>query len=62
MVESFFATLKREYVRQHRWPTPASLLLALARYLDGWYNRERRHSSLGYVSPIVYEQQLTQAV
>ena len=61
VVESFFATLKRECVRKHRWPTWASLLRALARYLDEWYNRERRHSSLGYVSPIVYEQQLTQA-
>lgn len=61
VVESFFATLKRECVRKHRWPTRASLLRELARYIDGWYNRERRHSSLGYVSPIVYEQQLRQA-
>jgi transposase InsO family protein len=38
-----------------------SLVRALARYLDGWYSRERRHSSLGYVSPIVYEHQLRRA-
>jgi transposase InsO family protein len=61
VVESFFATLKRELVRTHHWPTQASLVRALAQYLDGWYNRERRHSSLDYVSPIVYEQQLSQA-
>lgn len=61
VVESFFATVKRECVRKHRWPTRASLLRGLARYLDGWYNRERRHSSLDYVSPIAYEQQLRQA-
>jgi transposase InsO family protein len=30
-------------------------------YIDGWYNPERRHSSLGYVSPIAYEAQLTRA-
>jgi putative transposase len=61
VVESFFATLKRECVRKHRWPTRASLLRALARYVDGWYNRERRHSSLDYVSPMAYEQQLMRA-
>ncbi|MGH9615057.1 MAG: IS3 family transposase [Bryobacteraceae bacterium] len=61
VVESFFATLKRECIRPHRWPTRASLLRALARYLDGWYNRERRHSSLDYLSPMVYEQQLMRA-
>ena len=61
VVESFFATLKRECVRKQRWATRASLLRALARYLDGWYNRERRHSSLDYVSPMVYEQQLMRA-
>jgi transposase InsO family protein len=61
VVESFFATLKRERVRQHRWPTGASLLRAPARYLDGWDNRERRHSSLDYASPMAYEQQLMRA-
>jgi transposase InsO family protein len=29
----------------------------LAAYLDGWYNYERRHSSLGYLSPVEYERQ-----
>jgi transposase InsO family protein len=61
VVESFFATVKRELVRKQRWPTRASLLRALAQYLDGWYNRERLHSSLGYRSPLVYEQQLMRA-
>jgi putative transposase len=61
VVESFFATVKRELVRKHRWATRASLLRALAHYLDAWYNRERRHSSLRYVSPMEYEQQLTRA-
>jgi transposase InsO family protein len=61
VVESFFATVKRELVGKQRWISRASLLRALAHYLEEWYNRERQHSSLGYVSPLVYEQQLTRA-
>jgi transposase InsO family protein len=61
VVESFFATLKRELVRKQRWATRASLVRALAHYLDGWYNRDRRHSSLDYLSPLAYEQQLMRA-
>jgi len=61
VVESFFGTLKRELVDRARWPTRASLIRALADYIDGWYNRERRHSALGYRSPIAYEQRLREA-
>jgi len=61
VVESFFATIKRELVQRQRWSTPGALTRALAEYIDGWYNRERRHSTLGYLSPIAYEQQLTRA-
>ncbi len=61
VLESFFGTLKRELVDRYRWPTRASLIRALADYIDGWYNRERRHSSLGYLSPIAYEQRLREA-
>jgi putative transposase len=61
VVESFFATLKRGLVHRQTWPTRSSLTRALVSYIDGWYNPERRHSSLGYVSPIAYEAQLTRA-
>lgn len=61
VVESFFATLKRGLVHRQTWPTRSSLTRALVRYIDGWYNPERRHSHLGYVSPIAYEAQLTRA-
>jgi transposase InsO family protein len=61
VVESFFATIKRELVRRQRWSTHGALTRALAEYIDGWYNRERRHSTLGYLSPIAYEQQLMRA-
>jgi putative transposase len=57
VVESFFATLKIELVRDAHWPTRAQARVELAAYLDGWYNYERRHSSLGYLSPVEYERQ-----
>ena len=61
VVESFFATLKRELVHRERWTTRAEATRALAEYIDGWYNRARRHSALGYLSPLEYEEQLLRA-
>jgi putative transposase len=57
VVESFFATLKTELVQEAHWLTRAQARGELAAYLDGWYNYERRHSSLGYLSPVEYERQ-----
>ncbi len=61
VVESFFATLKRELVQQERWETRSEATRALADYIEGWYNRARRHSALGYVSPLEWEEQFTRA-
>ena len=61
MAESFFATLKAELVADARWPTHAIATEMLGHYIEGWYNRRRRHSSLDYVSPVEYEQQLAVA-
>jgi putative transposase len=62
VVESFFATLKTELVADTTWATRDDARTALFEYIEGWYNRERRHSSLGYRSPVQYEQeQLKQA-
>lgn len=58
VVESFFATLKRELLDRRRWATRREVEEALGQYIDGWYNAERRHSSLGYLSPVVFEQRL----
>lgn len=58
VVESFFATLKRDLVRRARWTTRAEAQQALTRYIDQWYNHQRRHSALGYLSPVAYERQL----
>jgi putative transposase len=58
VVESFFATLKRDLVHGARWTTRSDAHRALTDYLDRWYNHDRRHSALGYLSPIAYERQL----
>jgi putative transposase len=57
VMESFFATLKTELVHEAAWRTRQQAISELAAYLDGWYNYERRHSSLGYLSPVEYERQ-----
>jgi len=55
VAESFFATLKGELVRRQPWPSRAAAPLAIFEYVEGWYNRRRRHSTLAYLSPTEYE-------
>lgn len=55
MMESFFATLKSECV-VYRYTTRDDARSAIFDYIERWYNRRRRHSSLGYLSPVVFEQ------
>ena len=56
--ESFFATLKRELADRADWHTRDEARTAVFEYIEVWYNQQRRHSSLGYQSPVEYEQQL----
>jgi putative transposase len=58
MAESFFATLKEELVYRRAWPTRHELEMEVFSYIEGFYNRSRRHSRLGNLSPATYEQQL----
>jgi transposase InsO family protein len=58
VVESFFATLKRELVSQERWATRGQAEKAVRDYL-AWYNQQRRHSTLGYLSPAAFEARLS---
>lgn len=58
VVESFFATLKTELVVDARWPTRSAAHRELSVFIDVWYNRQRRHASLGYRSPVQYERDL----
>lgn len=61
VAESFFATLELELILNARWPTRDEARRAIFRYIETWYNRERRHSTLDYVSPAAYEEQLRTA-
>ena len=62
MAESFFATLECECI-EHEGPfrTQGEARLALFRFIEGWYNLHRRHSSLGYLSPLAYERAAIEA-
>ena len=61
VAESFFATLEFELIMQSDWSTKEAARGAIFRYIETWYNRKRRHSTLGYVSPAEYEAQLLEA-
>lgn len=54
-MESFYATLKTECI-DRRYPTRSEARQAIFEFIEVWYNRLRRHSSLGYLSPEQYEQ------
>jgi putative transposase len=54
VMESFFATLKTECATS-RFTSKAEARTALFEYIEGWYNRQRLHSSLDYLSPVEYE-------
>jgi len=55
MAESFFATLECELIERRRFRDPAEAREATFHFIEGWYNPRRRHSALGYLSPINYE-------
>ena len=55
MCESFFATLECELFDQRKFKTRAEARVACFEFIEGWYNPSRRHSALGYKSPINYE-------
>lgn len=61
VAESFFATIKNELIYRRHWSTRREAQLAIDAWISNWYNRHRRHSRLGYLSPIEYElrQELT---
>jgi putative transposase len=55
VVESFFASLKVERLHERRYATIEELREDIADYIERFYNRQRRHSTLGYLSPAIYE-------
>jgi transposase InsO family protein len=58
--ESFWATLKVEFYDRYLWPTKAAAKLAVGDWIERVYNRRRRHSSLGMICPVEFENRLTQ--
>lgn len=56
MAESFFATLECELLNRRSWESKAEARTALFTWFEGWYNPRPRHSALGYLSPIAFEE------
>ena len=56
MCESFFAPLECELLDRTRFTTVAEARIAVFQVMEAWYNPHRRHSALGYQSPVQYEQ------
>ena len=61
MCESFNATLECELLVRRSFPTRRDAEIAVFEFIEGWYNPHRRHSSIGYVSPNAFEQQMSSA-
>ena len=61
VAESFFATIEFELIMLSDWQTKEEARRAIFRYIETWYNRKRRPSTLGYISPAEYEEQWQQA-
>ncbi len=56
-METFFETIKAELLWQRSWPTRRAAEIAIFKYINGFYNARRRHSALGWKSPLAYEAQ-----
>ena len=55
VLESFHASLKKDLIHRRSWPTKAEARTALFEYIEAFYNRRRRHSTLGMLSPLEFE-------
>jgi len=58
--ESFWSTLKAEFYDRYTWPTKIAARLAVGDWIERIYNRRRRHSKLGMISPVDFEDRHTQ--
>jgi putative transposase len=55
MMESFRSSMQIELLNRKKWKTRVELANAIFEYIEIFYNRQRRHSSIGYSTPIEYE-------
>jgi putative transposase len=56
VAESFCATIKKELVHRRTWPTRREPTSEVFEYIEAFYNPTRRHSTLGYLSPVQFEE------
>lgn len=57
-VESWFSSLKKEWIYRREYKTAAELRTLVFEYIETWYNRKRKHSSLGNLSPEIIEKEI----
>jgi putative transposase len=57
-MESFWGSLKNELVHHRKFATRAEAKAAIQEYIEIFYNRQRRHSRLGYIAPALFAQNL----
>ena len=62
MMESFWSTMQIELLDRKRWKTRVELANAIFEYIEVFYNRRRRHSQIGYVSPLEFERSMFQQI
>lgn len=55
-MESFFGSLKSEWLYFQRFETRQQAMTSIFYYIEAFYNRKRRHSAIGYLSPLAFEQ------
>ena len=60
MMESFWSTMQIELLNRKKWKTRIELANAIFEYIEIFHNRRRRHSAIGMLSPIKYENRITQ--
>jgi len=60
MAESFFATLETELLDRNRFKNKSEARMAIFHYIEGFYNVRRRHSSIGTIAPVIFENQYHQ--
>lgn len=58
VAESFFATVEIELIEDANWDTRNEARSAIFQFIEVWYNRERRHSTLGYLAPVEFDKPL----
>ncbi len=61
VVESFFATLKKELIHRRPWQTVKAARAAIAEYIEVFYNRKRKHSTLGNICPVEFENKYSES-